>query len=178
MSDGAHQQAERPRSKARAQHEAAEAALQARGDALRDALCATQAELAGATQRLDELKTNVWQREVAQNAQVVEERRCWQAEVHACKEQMQALQVQLTSQREGTEEQGRALEERRRRSPLASSSGTTAPEDTRTEGAVDAAAKAGVHAAFKVIDGIGVVGIVRVSRPCSAYRPCPGRREA
>ena len=169
---------ERTWERARAQHEAAEAALQARGDALRDALCATQAELAGATQRLDEHKTNVWQREVAQNAQVVEERRCWQAEVHACKEQMQALQVQLTSQREGTEEQGRALEERRRRSPLASSSGTTAPEDTRTEGAADAAAKAGVHAAFKVIDGIGVVGIVRVSRPCSAYRPCPGRREA
>ena len=127
---------------------------------------------------MDELKTNVWQREVAQNAQAVEERRCWQAEVHACKEQMQALQVQLTSQREGTEEQGRALEERRRRSPLASSSGTTAPEDTRTEGAADAAAKAGIHAAFKVIHGIGVVGIVRVSRPCSAYRPCLGRREA
>ncbi len=187
---------ERTCERMRAQHEAEVALLQGRRDALQQQfdnqqleLCGTQTELrhlhAEAETQKAQLQTV--KRELdAQREQAEEQERVWkdkERDWERSRAEHEAAQEALRARRRDAAAQW--VEERRRRSLLASASGTeatedprtkdTRTEDPRTEGTADAAARADVNAAFQVMDVVGGVGIVGRCRPCGVCGPCRRR---
>jgi hypothetical protein len=102
--------------------------------------------LRGTQAELDKLKAD-------QSHQMEGERRRWQAEVQAYREQKEALWLQLSSQRQQTEEQARIwrekeriwVEERRRRTVHAAASSGNPQESIRAQATADEVANPGIN---------------------------------